>query len=113
MSVLDKSDPDNWVIGDILSYPCSDHKFFVVCTIPFSVGLSWIKMIPFVEGNHPVLNDRTGLWTKKEDYQLGIPEYSFESFHSKLAVIVQIDDYQVIAVYRHDDRFQLIKRKLM
>ena len=111
--LTNKADPEKWVVGDILGYPTADHKFYTVCTIPFSVGLVWIKLIPYNEdGSHSVLSDN-GLWTRVNDYKLGIREYSFASWLNKLAVIVQIDYAYVQALYKHDSKFYLIERKLM
>jgi len=96
-------------VGDIMSYPCDGFKWVRIMKISVEVAVAFLANVRY--------NERT-IWTngrylrdpdnpKDMEWE---PLKTDRSFHNKLAVVVQSDDRDTIAVYKHDDNLWLIRR---
>ncbi|RQW82285.1 MAG: hypothetical protein EHM79_18695 [Geobacter sp.] len=83
-------------IGDVLTYPCSDHKFYRICEIPEEVARFWLQGIDF-----RFHKDKLATYNASYDNNYWL---------NKMAIIVAVERFggKVYAVYHHDGNFTLI-----
>ena len=105
-------------LGDIMSYPTSDHGFYNVEEIPLKVAVAWMEWVQAQVGRVGTFKTPSwsGFWTQYKFYDREVHkcEYqrTFDSWHNKLAMVTQINEMTgtVLAVYKHDDRLMLIRK---
>jgi len=86
MTEFNKNKPE---IGQEMCYPTAWHGFSNVTKIPKSVADMWLKEIGYIH------NDPYNKWLNKQ------------------AVVVRVEyGYKVIAVYKHDFSYWIIKLEL-
>lgn len=88
--------------GMVMSYP-RDYGFSNVCEIPEETARSWMDQIGY-ELNPGISAVRTWKHWADEEFK-----YNDNTWMNKLAVVVEVNHFRIMAVYKHDWKIWIVQ----
>jgi len=86
-------------VGETMTYPMDDYRFFMVCVVPEDVALAWVA--------EAAPETTLGCRATAADIQAS----RSNQWLNKLAVVVSNERRRTVALYLHDGEYWLIQQR--